>query len=52
MSSHSFLKNKNILIIGGTGSIGKVLLDRIMEFEPNVVRVYSRDEYKQFLFDG
>jgi UDP-N-acetylglucosamine 4,6-dehydratase len=49
MSTNSFLKDRNILIIGGTGSIGKVLLKKTMEFEPNVVRVYSRDEYKQFL---
>ncbi|MEK4825828.1 UDP-N-acetylglucosamine 4,6-dehydratase family protein [Niallia sp. FSL W8-0951] len=39
---------KKILIIGGTGTIGKQLLIEILKCEPEVVRIFSRDEYKQF----
>ncbi|MEK4749036.1 hypothetical protein CHH57_10985 [Niallia circulans] len=39
---------KKILIIGGTGTIGKQLLIELLKCEPEVVRIFSRDEYKQF----
>lgn len=42
-------KNKKVLVIGGTGTIGSQLVKTLLKFEPNVVRVFSRDEYKQFL---
>ncbi len=38
----------NILVIGGTGTIGTALVRRLLNYSPNVIRVYSRDEYKQF----
>lgn len=41
--------NKKVLIIGGTGTLGKHLLKEILSFEPSVVRIYSRDEHKQFV---
>lgn len=43
-----FLKNKRFLIIGGTGTIANGLVRRIMEYSPEVIRIFSRDEYKQF----
>ncbi|MCB0383321.1 MAG: UDP-N-acetylglucosamine 4,6-dehydratase (inverting) [Psychroserpens sp.] len=44
------LKNKSILITGGTGSLGKALTNHILTNYPEVKRliVYSRDEQKQF----
>lgn len=44
------LKNKSILITGGTGSLGKALTSYILEKYPEVKRliIYSRDEQKQF----
>ncbi len=42
-------ENKNILVIGGTGTIGQALVKRLIALHnPKVVRVLSRDEYKQF----
>jgi FlaA1/EpsC-like NDP-sugar epimerase len=41
-------EGKKVLIIGGTGTIGKGLLTRIIVDQPSVVRIFSRDEYKQF----
>lgn len=45
----SYFQNKKILITGGTGSLGQVALKKLLEFEPGVVRVLSRDETKQFI---
>ena len=44
------LENKSILITGGTGSLGKELVRRILKKYPSVKRVviFSRDEQKQF----
>jgi FlaA1/EpsC-like NDP-sugar epimerase len=46
----SLLKDKRILLVGGTGSLGKVLLSRILSGEvglPAKIVVFSRDESKQ-----
>jgi UDP-N-acetylglucosamine 4,6-dehydratase len=48
MEKGNFLKNKSILVIGGTGSIGEALVKTLLNMEPKVIRIYSRDEYKQF----
>jgi UDP-N-acetylglucosamine 4,6-dehydratase (inverting) len=44
------LKNKSILITGGTGSFGKKFTEIILKRYPEVSRlvIYSRDELKQF----
>ena len=44
------LNNRSILITGGTGSLGKALVKRILKDYPEVKRlvVFSRDEQKQF----
>ncbi|WP_054968452.1 UDP-N-acetylglucosamine 4,6-dehydratase family protein [Alicyclobacillus ferrooxydans] len=42
------LKGRNVLVTGGTGSIGSEIVRQVLKQEPNVVRVYSRDESKQF----
>jgi len=43
------LKNKSILVTGGTGSFGKKFISRVFErYKPREVSVYSRDELKQF----
>ncbi|MFC0562370.1 SDR family NAD(P)-dependent oxidoreductase [Halalkalibacter alkalisediminis] len=43
-----YFKDKKILIIGGTGTIGQSLVKQILKEQPNVIRILSRDEYKQF----
>ncbi|AOQ23402.1 UDP-N-acetylglucosamine 4,6-dehydratase [Moorella thermoacetica] len=42
------LTGKKILITGGTGTIGQALVREILPYNPEVIRVYSRDEEKQF----
>lgn len=45
----SSLNNKIILLIGGTGSFGQKFTDTILnKYNPKVIRVYSRDELKQW----
>ncbi len=41
-------ENKKILITGGTGTIGYNLTKRLLQENPAVIRIFSRDEYKQF----
>ena len=41
-------KDKNILITGGTGSIGQEIVREILMYEPKVVRILDVDETKQF----
>jgi len=43
------LNNKVILITGGTGSFGKKFIEFVFnKFSPKEIRVFSRDELKQF----
>lgn len=49
MCVKQLLQDKNILVIGGTGTIGQALTLEILKYNPKVVRIYSRDEYKQFI---
>jgi len=44
----SYIKGKIILITGGTGSIGRELLRQVLREHPAQVRVFSRDESKQY----
>jgi UDP-N-acetylglucosamine 4,6-dehydratase len=41
-------KGKKILITGGTGTIGYYLTKRLLQEDPAVIRIFSRDEYKQY----
>jgi len=41
-------ENKNILVIGGTGTIGQALVNKLISCNPKVIRILSRDEFKQY----
>lgn len=41
-------RGKKILITGGTGTIGYHLINQLLKEQPNVIRIFSRDEYKQY----
>jgi len=41
------LKNKTILITGGTGSLGRVLTKRLLSFNPKKIIIFSRTEDKR-----
>ncbi|MGJ9458028.1 SDR family NAD(P)-dependent oxidoreductase [Oceanobacillus sp. CF4.6] len=42
-----YFSKKKLLVIGGTGTIGKNIVQTIMKENPEVIRIFSRDEYKQ-----
>ncbi len=45
----SILNNKTVLVTGGTGSFGKKFVETALkEHNPKAIRVFSRDELKQF----
>lgn len=41
-------KGKKILVTGGTGSIGFKIVQKLLAADPKVIRVFSRDDTKQF----
>ncbi|MZP29463.1 polysaccharide biosynthesis protein [Heliobacterium undosum] len=45
---NDYLQDKVVLIIGVTGSLGQVLLPAILARRPRAVRLFSRDEAKQY----
>lgn len=45
------LANKTVLITGGTGSLGRAIIQKLKQFNCKII-VYSRDEGKQALYFG
>ena len=41
------IKNKTILITGGTGSFGKTVVAKLLNLHPKKIIIFSRDELKQ-----
>ena len=41
------IKDKRILVTGGTGSIGRQIVRTLLDYDPKVIRVLSRDPAKQ-----
>jgi len=44
----NYFQGKKILITGGTGTVGKEITRELLPLNPSVIRIYSRDETKQF----
>jgi len=49
--NHEIIKNKKILITGGTGSLGRQLVRKVLQYHPEVVRIFDVDETEQFDFE-
>lgn len=49
VSMKSFYKDKKILITGGAGYIGRLLIEKLIKFEPKVIRIF--DVHENGLFD-
>jgi len=44
----NYFRDKKILITGGTGTVGREIVRKLLPLNPSVIRIYSRDETKQF----
>lgn len=44
-------KDKVILVTGGTGTIGSEIVRKLLQFPVKQVRIFSRDEFKQYSFE-
>ncbi|MEY7849451.1 SDR family NAD(P)-dependent oxidoreductase [Natrarchaeobius sp. A-rgal3] len=38
------IRNKNVLLTGGTGSVGRALISRFLEHDPSVFRIFDNNE--------
>jgi len=47
----NIFKDKNILVTGGTGSIGSEIVRMLLQYEPRAVRVFSNDENGLFTLE-
>ena len=43
----SMFDGKNVLITGGTGSLGQALTSKLLKSKVNQIRIFSRNELKQ-----
>jgi FlaA1/EpsC-like NDP-sugar epimerase len=44
----SYFSDKNILITGGCGSVAKMLTEKLLEYEPQVIRLFDMNEESLF----
>jgi UDP-N-acetylglucosamine 4,6-dehydratase len=38
------ITDKNVLVTGGAGSVGRILIRRLLQHEPNVIRIFDQSE--------
>ncbi len=44
MDLHSFFRDKSILVLGGTGTIGSEIVSQLLNHNPSVIRILSNSE--------
>ncbi len=49
---NELFSGKKVLIIGGTGTVGRTLFHSLLTKDPQVIRLFSRDEHKQFIMEN
>jgi len=46
--NNNFFSYKKILVTGGTGSIGSAIVEELLKYNPDVIRIFSNDENSMF----
>ncbi|MFA6451652.1 MAG: polysaccharide biosynthesis protein [bacterium] len=46
----NMFEGKIILVTGGTGTVGRAIVEKLLGYDPATVRIFSRDESKQYDF--
>ncbi|MCP1306866.1 polysaccharide biosynthesis protein [Paenibacillus tyrfis] len=46
---YSFFSNQSILVTGGTGSIGRGIVEALLSYRPKRIVVFSKDDSKQYM---
>jgi UDP-N-acetylglucosamine 4,6-dehydratase/5-epimerase len=46
----NLFEDKVVLVTGGTGTVGRAISEELLKYDPKVVRIFSRDEAKQYDF--
>lgn len=49
---NELFSGKKVLIIGATGTVGRTLFHSLLTKDPQVIRLFSRDEHKQFIMEN
>ncbi len=47
-SNYQLFENKNILVLGGTGFLGRAITSQLLKYNPKKIIIFSRDEVKHF----
>ena len=45
---NEYYQGKRVLLVGGTGTVGTAILKKLLNYDLKALRVFSRDEHKQF----
>lgn len=48
LTNQALFGNKNILVLGGTGYLGRAITENVLKYKPKQVIIFSRDEVKHF----
>ena len=48
VTNNELFENKNILILGGTGYLGRAITVEVLKYNPKSITIFSRDEVKHF----
>ncbi len=46
--NHALFENKNIVVLGGTGFLGRAITEKLLQYNPASITIFSRDEVKHF----
>lgn len=47
-SNIDLFENKNVLVLGGTGYLGRAITSEVLQYNPLSITIFSRDEVKHF----